>query len=305
LRFTIFQESRIGKRKANQDRIAYCYSRDALLMVLADGMGGHLHGEVAAHIAVQFITQAFQREAQPLLADPALFLSRVLSSAHHAILDYTLDKNLPEAPRTTIVVCVIQDGCAHWAHAGDSRLYLLRNKRIHIQTRDHSRVQLMMDQGLLDAKSAATHPGRNRIYSCLGGSHPPQIEFSRRVPLQDGDIITLCSDGLWGPVESEGVLHGLTDTSLMEGVPKVMNRAEELAGATCDNLSIIAMCWHDDLGEAAPDAVSTQTMALHDFTTQMDAFQPTRPTPGVVDLTDDEIERAISEINSAIKKFSK
>ncbi|MDO9596112.1 MAG: serine/threonine-protein phosphatase [Azoarcus sp.] len=305
MRFTIFQESRIGKRKTNQDRIAYCYSRDALLMVLADGMGGHLHGEVAAHIAVQYLTQAFQREAQPVLKDPALFLSHSLSSAHHAILDYTLDKNLPEAPRTTIVVCVVQDGYAHWAHAGDSRLYLLRQGRIATQTRDHSRVQLMMDQGLLDAKGAATHPGRNRIYSCLGGTHAPQIEFSRRMLLQDGDVLALCSDGVWGPLGNEGVVRELTGTNLMEAVPKVMNRAEELAGPTCDNLSIIAMCWHDDLGDAVPDSVSTQTMALNDFTTQMDAFQRTRPPASIVDLTDDEIERAISEINSAIKKFSK
>lgn len=305
MRFTIFQESRIGKRKTNQDRIAYSYSRDALLMVLADGMGGHLHGEIAAHIAVQYITQFFQREAQPLLPDPALFLSRALSSAHHAILDYALDKNLSDAPRTTIVACVVQDGYAHWAHAGDSRLYLLRHGRIHTQTRDHSRVQLMMDQGLLDAKSAATHPGRNRIYSCLGGTHAPQIEFSRRMLLQDGDILTLCSDGVWGPVGNQGIVQDVSGTNLMEAVPKVMDRAEELAGATCDNLSMIAMCWHDDLGAAVVDAISTQTMALNDFTTQMDAFQRVRPPASIVDLTDDEIERAIAEINSAIKKFSK
>ena len=65
------------------------------------------------------------------------------------------------------------------------------------------------------------------------------------------------------------------------------------------------MCWHDDVGDAVPDSVSTQTMALNDFTTQMDAFQRTRSPASIVDLTDDEIERAISEINSAIKKFSK
>ncbi len=59
MKFTIYQESRPGKRPTNEDRIAYCYSRDTLLMVVADGMGGHLHGEVAAQIAVQYITEAF------------------------------------------------------------------------------------------------------------------------------------------------------------------------------------------------------------------------------------------------------
>ena len=83
MRFTIYQESRTGRRASNQDRIAHCYSREALLMLVADGMGGHLHGELAAHIATQYITQAFQREARPRLPDPGLFLSRALVGAHH------------------------------------------------------------------------------------------------------------------------------------------------------------------------------------------------------------------------------
>ena len=157
----------------------------------------------------------------------------------------------------------------------------------------------------LDAEGAANHPGRNRIYSCLGGTHAPQIEFSRRTLLQDGDIIALCSDGVWGPVGNQGLLLGLSGTNLLESVPKLMSKAEELGGANCDNLSMVTICWHDDLGEAVADSVSTQTMALHDFTTQMEAVQRTRGAATSVDLTDDEIERAIAEINSAIKKFTK
>lgn len=305
MRFTIYQESRIGRRKTNQDRIAYCYSRDSLLMLIADGMGGHLHGEVAAHIAVQFITQAFQREAQPLLQDPGLFLSRALVNAHHAILDYALDKNLPEAPRTTVVACIVQEGFAYWAHAGDSRLYLMRQGKIVAQTRDHSRVQLMLEQGLIDAEGAARHPGRNRIYSCLGGNHAPQIEFSRRTPLHNGDVFLLCTDGLWGPLNNDALVLGLADTNLMTAIPRLLTRAETSAGSSCDNLSAVAMCWHDDQAQALPDAVSTQTMALNNFTTQLDAFQPSRTPAAGVELSDDDIENAIAEINAAIHKFSK
>ncbi|THF60394.1 PP2C family protein-serine/threonine phosphatase [Pseudothauera rhizosphaerae] len=305
MKFTIYQESRIGRRKSNQDRIAYCYTRDALLLVLADGMGGHLHGEIAAQITVQFVAQAFQREAQPMLQDPSMFLSRALTNAHNAILDYAFDKDLPEAPRTTVVACVLQEGHAHWAHAGDSRLYLLRGGKIVSQTRDHSRVQLMMDQGLLDAQSAARHPGRNRIYSCLGGNHPPQVEFSARIPLRDNDTIALCSDGLWGPLGDTGVLLGLTDQFVQEAVPRLMDKAEELGGPSCDNLSLIAVRWHDDSAPLSADGVSTQTMTLNDFTTQLETFDQSRSPTTAPDLTDDEIERAIAEINAAIQKFSK
>jgi len=308
VKFTIFQESRIGKRKTNQDRIAHCYSRDSLLMVLADGMGGHLHGEVAAHIAVQYLTHVFQREAQPMLPDPGMFLSREITMAHHAILDYSIEKGLREAPRTTLVVCVVQDGFAYWAHAGDSRLYLMRNGRIHVQTHDHSRVQLMVDQGLLDVRSAAVHPNRNRVYSCLGGTHVPQIEFSRRTPLQPGDVLALCTDGVWGPLGNEGMLRGLSQGSPMISVPSVLSEAEAIAGDRCDNLSLIAVAWREEGDDNIdlPGVISTQTMALTKFTTQLDSFQQRiNPATREMDLSDDEIEQAIEEINAAIQKFSK
>jgi PPM family protein phosphatase len=300
MRFTIYQESRTGKRKSNQDRIAYCYTRDALLMLVADGMGGHEHGELAAHIAAQYIAQSFQRHAQPALHDPALFLSRALTGAHHAILDTSFDRRLPEAPRTTVVACVIQAGMAHWAHAGDSRLYLFRHGYVHKRTRDHSRVQLMVDQGLIDAAEADHHPGRNRIYSCLGGNHSPQIEYSARTPLYDGDTIALCSDGAWGPLGDDALLIGLTAHPPAKAVPLVLDRAEALAGHSADNLSVVAMCWHDDVGAISPDAISTRTMALNDINTQIDSNNPGLNNS---DLDEDEIERAIREINAAIHKF--
>ena len=298
MRFTIFQESRIGKRRTNQDRVAYSYTRDALLMVLADGMGGHLYGEIAAQISVQFIAQSFQQEARPKVSDPVLFLSRVLSNAHHAILDYAFDKHLTDIPRTTIVACLIQDGVAHWAHAGDSRLYMIRKGR---QTRDHSRVQLMLDQGLLDAEAAAVHPGRNRIFSCLGGNHPPQIEFSRGVSLANGDVVAICSDGVWGPLEPGSLVNTLSDGRVMESVPRLMNEAEELGGHQCDNMTLIAMTWHDDHQEDIPDTVSTRTMPADAYTTQMEGFG--RGKREQEDLSEDEIEKAIREINAAIHKF--
>jgi len=301
MRFTIFQESRIGKRRTNQDRVAYSYTRDALLMVLADGMGGHLYGEIAAQISVQFIAQSFQQEARPKVSDPVLFLSRVLSNAHHSILDYAFDKHLTDIPRTTVVACLIQDGVAHWAHAGDSRLYLIRKGRLLYQTRDHSRVQLMLDQGLLDAEAAAVHPGRNRIFSCLGGNHPPQIEFSRGVSLANGDVVAICSDGVWGPLEPGSLVSTLSDSRVMESVPRLMNEAEELGGHQCDNMTLIAMTWHDDHQEDIPDTVSTRTMPADAYTTQMEGFG--RGKREQEDLSEDEIEKAIREINAAIHKF--
>lgn len=306
MRFTIFQESRIGRRAANQDRIAYSYSREALLLVVADGMGGHLHGEVAAQIAVQYITEVFQREAAPTIADPVSFLSKALNNAHYAIVDYAGDRLLREAPRTTCVACLIQGNVAHWAHAGDSRLYLIRLGAIAAMTRDHSRVRNMVEDGLISESEAAVHPSRNRIFSCLGGSHMPQIEFSPRTPLLAGDVLALVSDGVWGPLTAQQFVTTLCSAGVMAAVPRVLDAAENEAGETCDNLSMIALNWEESYSGDTTGMVSTLAMPLDSFTTQMESFELTRgkPAPGQV-LTDDEIERAIAEIQAAIRKFSK
>lgn len=302
MKFTIFQDSRVGQRKNNQDRIAYSYSREALLMLVADGMGGHLHGEIAAQIATEIIVAAFQREARPRLDDPTRFLRGAIDNAHSAILDYAFDKYLPEAPRTTIVACVVQQGSAWWAHAGDSRLYVLRGGQIIEQTRDHSRVQMLLDQGLITPEEATRHPERNRIYSCLGGDHTPQIALAPRLTLWEEDIIALCSDGVWGPLGDQGMIDGLADGDVMQRVPALLDRAEQLAGPVCDNLSIVATRWHGG-GAGASEAIETEMLAPDHFTTHMDSFDTSTLTASDTEFSDDDIERAISEINSTIRKF--
>ncbi|OIR06891.1 serine/threonine phosphatase stp [mine drainage metagenome] len=300
MKFTIYQESRIGRRASNQDRIAYCYSRDALLMVVADGMGGHLHGELAAHIAVQYITGSFKREARPALDDPIRFLARALAHAHQAIIDFAAERGLPEAPRTTCVACVVQRNVAHWAHAGDSRLYLLRGQRLLAQTRDHSRVQMMLDQGLIDAAAAASHPDRNRVFSCLGGNHAPQLDLSHKTPLRAGDIIALCSDGVWAPLGSDLLVRSLAGANPMLSVPRLLDLAGARAGENGDNLSLIAMQWGESYSGNTPSNVSTKTMPLDAINTEMGEAGMANPS----DFSEDEIERAINEIRTAIQKFS-
>src|SRR3982750_3645498 len=169
MRFTIFQDSQIGDRKVNEDRVGYSYSRDVLLMTIADGMGGHQDGEVAAEIAVTEITRRFQQEARNKLRKPQDFLVSAIQSAHRAIVSHAVAHNLLECPRTTCVACIVQNGSAFWAHAGDSRLYVFRRGKLGANTQDHSRVQMMIDAGEITEEMAARHPERNKIFSCLGG----------------------------------------------------------------------------------------------------------------------------------------
>jgi serine/threonine protein phosphatase PrpC len=306
MKFSIYQESRQGPRKSNQDRVAYCYSRDSLLMVIADGMGGHLHGEVAAQIATQFIAEAFQREAQPRIADPFKFLLDAITNAHHSIVDYANVRSLLETPRTTCVACVIQDGIAHWAHVGDSRLYLIRNGKVEAQTKDHSRVQILVDAGRVREEAIAAHPDRNKIFNCLGQMGPPKVDLSRRVALRHGDVILLCSDGVWGPLHSRHICEEFLRNDVMRAVPILLDMAEARAGKDGDNASAVALAWSDDTGSASGDEISTVSMDPTELKTTVEQFGRSKPpTPQAGYLTDDEIERAIDEIRNAIKKHSK
>jgi PPM family protein phosphatase len=300
MKFSIYQESRKGGRKSNQDRVGYSYTRESLLMMLADGMGGHLHGEVASQIAVQFLTEAFQREARPRLADPFQFLTKAITNAHHALVDYAKVRQLTDTPRTTCVACIVQEGIAYWAHVGDSRLYHVREGRVHTQTRDHSRVQMLVDSGRIREEAVAAHPDRNKIFNCLGAHTPPQVELSHKTVLRTGDTLLICSDGLWGPLSGKIIAAALLANDVMRAVPDLLAQAEQRAGKDADNLSVVAMRWNDSVQVQFPGEVSTQTLELDAVITQVEDFKKEDHS----DLTDEEIERAIGEIRDALRKHS-
>jgi serine/threonine protein phosphatase PrpC len=299
MRFTIFQDSRIGNRKGNEDRVAYSYSRDSLMMCIADGMGGHEQGEVAAEIAVTEITRRFQQEARNKLRRPFDFLVSSIQTAHRAIVSHAVEKNLLECPRTTCVVCLVQNGYAYWAHAGDSRLYVLRRGELAAQTQDHSKVQQMIDAGAITAEQAARHPDRNKIYSCLGGVVPPHIDTGREFRLEAGDAVVLSTDGFWAQIPPTIMGTMLRKQTLQQLMPGLMVEAERRAQGESDNLTVVAMTWEDqdDVRVADTETLGDEQFATSTNTTQqLDDGQPSD------DVTEEDIERAIAEIQNAIRK---
>ena len=300
MRFTIFQDSKVGDRKGNEDRVGYSYSRDVLLMVIADGMGGHLQGEVAAEIAVTEITRRFQQEARNKLRKPFDFLLSAIQSAHRAIVSHAVEQNLLECPRTTCVACIVQNGGAYWAHAGDSRLYVLRRGELVAATQDHSKIQQMIDAGEITPEMAARHPDRNKIYSCLGGVVPPQITTGKDLRLEIGDTIMLSTDGFWTQIPASilgTMLRKQTVTALMPGL---LVEAQRRAQGESDNVTVVAMTWENQDDASVAD---TQSMGDEQFATSTNTTEQldVANTP-LQDVTDDDIERAIAEIQSAIKK---
>ncbi|MEI7444002.1 MAG: PP2C family serine/threonine-protein phosphatase [Burkholderiales bacterium] len=300
MRFSIFQDTAIGARSVNQDRMGYCFSRESLLMVVADGMGGHVRGEVAAQLTLQACAAAFQREAAPRIAEPDAFLDAALRAAHRDLLRYQTLHRLPEAPRTTVVACVVQDDTAWWAHAGDSRLYWLRAGRILSRTRDHSKVQSMVSLGLIAAHEQENHPERNKVLNCLGSPYEPTIEITTRARLQRGDRLVLCSDGFWSGLPEDGLAAAFEAGPVATVVPDLVRRAVEHNGRTADNTTVVALEW-DGAGDDEIPSLSSLELPDGAVTTTI-SFGHLDDEAGVPTLTDEEIERQIAEIQQAIQR---
>jgi len=296
VRFGIFQVSRKGGREKNEDRMGYCYTREAGLFALADGMGGHPEGEVAAQMALQTLAALFQREAKPMLAEPQRYLQDAVLIAHQQLLRYSADKGLPDTPRTTVVACVMQGNQAYWAHCGDSRLYLARGGKLIARTRDHSYIELQ--EALGRPAPGAERFNRNVLFTCLGSPGKPMVDISGPLVLEPGDRLLLCSDGLWGTVTDEVITEQLTCKPIADAVPELVEQALRNGGPRCDNVTVLAVEWE---GTGEPDADSTQELDEEGFAS---TIQAATGDPRA-EMDEDEIDRSVREINEAIQRAGK
>lgn len=294
MKFSVFQLSRIGGRTKNEDRMGYCYTRESGLFVLADGMGGHPEGEVAAQLALETISALYRKEATPSVLDPAEFLARALMAAHQQIIRYATAKGMFDTPRTTLVAAILQGTTATWVHCGDSRLYVVRDGELLVRTRDHSYLE-QQNAGLIKLD----HMNRNILFTCLGSPIKPVFDKTT-ITLMQGDKLLLCSDGLWGTLSEEEIVHRLSTKSVSKAVPDLVEHALRAGGDHGDNVTVLAMEWETpDVFESTQDLSATLS---GEFASTIEA--------GVFDaMTDDldeaMIERSIAEINEAIRRSAR
>ena len=232
-------------RQTNQD--AFAVDNDLGLWIVADGMGGHAGGGIASRIAVDSIVGTIRaaasaggaHSAQPSRAVD--LLTEALSIAHEAIHQAALQNQELEGMGTTIVACLLcpdSPSRAVLAHVGDSRAYLLRDRRLHALTTDHSYVQKLVAQGSLTQDEASRHPQRNVLLQALG-SPGQSIPDTRIQPLEPDDVILLCTDGLTKMLPEDELLSTLlhTHTSPIELSKLLVDRANENGGK--DNTTVV------------------------------------------------------------------
>ncbi len=256
MKLRVFQDTRIGSRRSNQDRAGFAYGTGRVMLVLADGMGGHPRGELAACLAVESVLAHFADWSRAGGRDPQSMLRSAFDAAHRAIHRRAAEERLWDLPRTTCTACVVLDDAATWCHVGDSRLYRVRDGAILATTRDHSGAWLLVERGVIAPEEARFHPDRNFVYNCLGGEVAPDIEMSQAETLVSGDRIMLCSDGLWSPVTNEEIAAALTRDASRTGLEALLRDAECRAEPHADNLTYVVLAVGDGADALDIDALA-------------------------------------------------
>jgi PPM family protein phosphatase len=293
MKFSVYQTSRQGGRPRNEDRIGYTYTRESGIFVLADGMGGHPEGAMAAQLALHTFSTFFKKAANPTVREVPTFLSSALMAAHHQILRYAAEKGMLDTPRTTLVAALMEHNSMQWVHCGDSRLYIVRDGQLLTRTRDHSYMEQQSHLG-----QDTQHINRNILFTCLGSPAKPIFELSTPLSLQHGDRVMLCSDGLWGTVNDEQITAVLVKNALEHAVQELVELALKRGGPRCDNVSVLAFEWEtDETVQPVSERAEDEKNPFFASTIQTGV-----PDPSIEDLDDAAIERSIAEINEAIRR---
>lgn len=227
----------IGGREEQQDRAAAIAGENALLLVVADGVGGHTGGALAAQTVIDLAAEAFQ-DFKPTLEDtPAHLLARIVASAHARINVESSVRGLNA--HSTCVLLYVDAEVSAWLHVGDSRLYRFAEGRLVERTKDHSIVESMRLQGRITEEEMKIHPDRNRLYEALGGSQRPQMETGGK-PSAANDGFLLVSDGVWEHL-AEGDLEAVLQApDLKAALAELIEQAKARGGPECDNLAAVA-----------------------------------------------------------------
>jgi serine/threonine protein phosphatase PrpC len=237
--------SLIGHREENQDRVAIAAAEQAVLLVVIDGMGGHADGARAAETALATMLEAFWQTPHPIF-DPMTFLHLALGKAHEEVVKLGASLSAEARPRATCAVCLVQDSAAYWAHVGDSRVYQLRQAQVLERTRDHSHVEVLLREGLITEAEVHGHPMRNYVECCLGGDAAlPEMTISSRRKLKAGDVLLLCTDGLWANLKDQDLGRFAQSQSkpLRDSLNDLGAQAVEASAPYSDNTSAAALRW--------------------------------------------------------------
>jgi PPM family protein phosphatase len=228
MRLVVGAKSDVGRmRDDNQDS----YLADEPVFAVADGVGGHLGGDVASATAIRVIQEGTREGAQPEQ------LKDLLRKANAAIYEKAQSAPHLRGMGTTCTLVLLENGSAHLAHVGDSRAYLYRAEGLSQVTEDHNLVGRMVSEGRLSREEAAHHPQRNIITRALGLDPDVDVDLMT-LELKENDRLVLCSDGLSSMVEEEALVDVLsTESDPQAAAERLVDEANRAGGE--DNITVV------------------------------------------------------------------
>jgi PPM family protein phosphatase len=231
-------------RENNEDRFAYWepasddeFARKGRLAIVADGMGGYEGGQEASRIAVQTIEETYAHGDH---TDPQSLLVTGIRTAHQQVLQYATEHPGLSGMGTTCTAIALVGANLYYAHVGDSRLYLIRGGKPTRITRDHSYVNRLVETGLISSQEAENHPHRNILTAAVGAGVEVVPEFPPEpMQLAIGDILLLCTDGLWGVVTDEEIGMAVTASRPQAACESLIELAKKRGGP--DNITVMIL----------------------------------------------------------------
>ena len=227
-----------GDRKEQQDRVAilpHPKIKGVAVAVVADGMGGHTGGALAAEQVVHTVRHNLDQFSPSEDCPRKIIESSILEA--HTMIKAARCMNEKD-PHSTVVILLLQPGRVTWGYSGDSRIYRFRGDKIAYRSLDHSYVEQLIAAGKIKPEEALTHPYRNVLLTSLGGKEDPKMSFGEATDIADGDCYLLCSDGLW-PYFDDAELGGvLAAFSAREASEILIKRARDRCEGEGDNLSL-------------------------------------------------------------------
>jgi protein phosphatase len=230
-------------REKNEDSYSIVTDKSGtpVVLVIADGMGGHNSGEIASKMAVDHISShILDMPSNPSLEDSILeFISGLMEEANARIYSLSSQKGANYGMGTTLITAAAFENKLFIGHAGDSRVYLIRNGRIERITTDHSLVEELVKTGSLSRSEANNHPKKNIITRAVGCTESIQID-TYKCDIYDNDIFILCTDGLTNMLSEEEIMEVAESAASLEtACEELVDRANKNGGE--DNITVIML----------------------------------------------------------------
>lgn len=239
MHLTCYQATHIGGRESNQDSFGFIAKDSWGCFVVADGLGGHYHGEIASQAVTQFLIKLSPHFVSVIESNPTegmqAFILKAITQAQEAIFK----KHQAIDTQTTIAVAWLNKKHLIVAHIGDSRVYRLNKQEVLWRTPDHSEVQVFFEQGKISESDFSTHPLQNQLLRSICMDDPPEADISVQAPLGLNESLVLCTDGFWSGCQNEDFIklsrnHGSTEKK----VDTLIHKFTQEQGDDCDNITV-------------------------------------------------------------------